>query len=511
MLEASLPADLLTSDGTLDATVIAGRVEDDGSFTPINVAYRHDEPLEIYNDRLQALDLLAGSVDRFSSGPIAVADLVSGRTETLAHPGPGYHEVQMTSGEEISREHGRDGILQPYGLYVPSVFTPGEALPITYWLHYRGGKAHSGVVINPRLVTELGEEPGNLVVFPHGRGTSEWYVTESHQDVFEVMADVEGRFPEADATRRYLSGYSMGGYGSWLFGTLYPDLFAAAFVQSGAVTQGAWLGAGPDDGPNPFGDQNFQEANEGDASAQLTYRALENLQHLPFAIDHGTNDELALNGQIERTAARLTELGYEHRFTRYLGYEHFTQAIMDEWGDGAAYLSAHVLDPDPREVTYAVVPVLTWAVNHVDPPAGATFDFRPDGAYWVDDITAREVAVVDEETGRPADDAKALVHAVSHAIAAPATVPVVDAGVASPPNHSTPFVRSGLRQVAVPDEAGSGAGDREPARPGPHERGHRHRRPRPGPGRRHRRGAVHRERRHGRPRHHPVRRRWHRP
>ncbi len=452
-LEAVLPADVLAAgpgrDRHLDVAVVAGRVEDDGSFTPLNAAYRHEEPLEIWNERLQALDLLEGEVDRFSSGPIPVSDLADGRTQPMVHLGPGYHERQFRSDESISREGGRDGIWQPYGVYLPTSFTPEEPLPVTYWLHYRGGKAHSGVVINPRLATQLGEEPGHLVVFPHGRGTSEWYVTESHQDVLEVMADVES-LVAVDPLRRTISGYSMGGYGSWLFATLYPDLFAGAFVQSGAVTQGAWLGGGPDDEPDPFLGQGWVEANDGDARAQLTYRALENLRHVPFAIDHGTNDELALNPQVERMAARLTELGYEHRFTRYLGYEHFTQAAVDEWADGAAWLARQVLDPDPREVTYAVVPVLTWAVNNVDPPAGASFDFTPDGAYWISGIEPRDVPLSDVSTGRPAEHVKALVDARSEAIPAPVRVPLIDAGVASPLGHSTPYLRSGLTFRDVP-------------------------------------------------------------
>jgi dienelactone hydrolase len=451
-LEAGIPADLLTGGaGTFDVAVMAGRFGEDGStFTPLNLAYRHAEPLEIWNDRLQALDLHAGNVDRFSSGPLAVADLLAGRSEPMVRPGPGYHERQLRSAEAISREGGDDGIWQPYGLYVPTDHDPGTATPTTFWLHYRGGKAHSGVVINPRLVTQLGEEPGNLMVFPHARGTSEWYVTESHQDFWEVYDDVHALVPDIDPERRYLSGYSMGGYGSWLLATLYPDRFAAAFVQSGAITQGAWLGGGPDDEPDPFFDQGWVEANDGDARAQLTYRALENLRDVPFAIDHGTDDELVPITGIERMAARLTELGYRHRFTRLVGYEHFSQAIVDEWADGAAYLQGHRAPTNPRQVTYAVVPALVWGVNRVDPPAGVTFDFRPDGAYWVDDVVVRDVPVVDEQTGRPDVSVKGVVDLVAEALEEPATVTVPDAGAASPPGHSTPYVRTGLQQVEVP-------------------------------------------------------------
>ena len=450
-LEARIPTALLAdADGaTLDVAVVAGRVEDDGSFTPINVAYRPMEPVEIFNDRLQALGLLAGTVDRFSTGPVAVDDLVGGRTQPMLHPGPGSHERQNLSAPEISREAGDDGIHQPYGLYVPSGYEPGEPTPATYWLHYRGGKAHSGTVINPRLTRELGEDRANLVFFPHGRGTSEWYVTESHQDVFEVMDDAEQLF-DVDPTRRYVSGYSMGGYGSWLFTTLYPDLFAAAFVSSGAITQGAWVGSDHTPAPDPLAGQGYVEANDGDARAQLTYHALENLRHVPFAIDHGTDDELVPISGIERMAARLTELGYEHRLTRFLGYEHFSQAIMDEWADGADYLDRFTIDPNPRHVTYAVVPALVWSVNEVDPFLDAEFDFRPDGAYWVDDIVVRDVEIVDEETGRPADAQKGVVDVVSEAIEGSGAVPAVDTGAASPPGHSTPYVRSGLQYLETP-------------------------------------------------------------
>ncbi|MFT6804122.1 MAG: hypothetical protein ACJA2H_001135, partial [Nitriliruptoraceae bacterium] len=433
----------------LDLAIVTGRTEDDGSFTPLNVAFRGAEPIEIYSDRLQAFALADGTVDGFSSGAVTVNDLVAGRTQSWTF-GPGYYERQMDSRAEMSREGGRDGTTQPYGIYVPSSWEAGEVTPATYWTHYRGGKAHSGTVINPRLTTQLGEERGNLMFFPFGRGTSEWYVTESHQDVFEVIADAEALF-NVDATRRYISGYSMGGYATWLFTSLYPDMWAAGFAQSGAVTQGLWVGTGAEGDPfDPAFDQGWQEANGGDARAQLTYRALENLRHVPIAIDHGTSDELAAIPQVERHAQKLTELGYAHRMTRFLGYEHFTQAIVDEWADGAAYLDRFTLDPNPRDVTYAVVPALVYAVNTVDPAQGATFSFNPDGAYWVDDIVVAERGQRtpgDDTDLRPALDAKGTVQATAHGIAAAGVIMAPDVGAFSPLDHSTPFLRTGLQAV----------------------------------------------------------------
>lgn len=440
-LEARVPADVIAPNGSADIAVLTG-TRTSGRLTPANVAFRDDEPVDIYNDRRQALALHDGNVDGFTV-TLDIAELRSGASEDV-RPGPGYHERVFTSSEEISRESGEHGILQRYGLYVPTAYDPGTPTPTTFWLHYRGGKAHSGAAWTPRIINQLGEEQGNLVVTPHARGTSEWYVAEAHQDVWEVFVDVHDTVT-VDPQRRYLSGYSMGGYGTYLFGLLYPDLFAAGFPQSGAVTQGAWTGEGPGDCRLPC----FVEANDGDADAQLTYRVLENARHFLVGIDHGSNDELVPITGVQRMALRLRELGYRYRMTMFDGYEHYSQAIVDEWADGAEYLNRFILPEDPRHVTYKVVPALTHALNTIDPPAGAEFDFDPDGAWWVDDVEARDVPTDDD--GRPATDAFALVDAVAQS--RPGTEPgllLPEAGVASVPDHSTPFTRHG-QHWALPE------------------------------------------------------------
>ena len=437
-LEASLPVSLLGSTGRV--TVLSGLRTADG-LTPLNVAYRSAEPVAgVYNDQRQALALQAGSVDEFA----VVLDLnrmARGGSEAV-RPGPGYHERQMVSGENISKESGENGIWQPYGLYVPTAYDPAAENPLNFWLHYRGGKAHSGGAWTPRLLTQLGEESDAVVVTPRARGTSTWYVSEAHQDFFEVFADVHSLL-SIDEDRRYLSGYSMGGYGTYLFGLLYPDLFAAGYSASGAVTQGAWTGFGPDD--STCAQQCFVEANEGDADAQLTYRLLENARHLPIVIHHGTNDELVPITGVQRMAARLAGLGYRYDMTTFDGYEHFTQAIVDEWADGAAYLRGFSRPENPRTVTYKVVPALVNAVNTVT-AGGITYDFKPDGAYWVDALKVRSGDAASTATSGQID-------VTSDALAGTTYLPLPRTGAYSPLDHSTPYVRHGLDWLETGDEA----------------------------------------------------------
>ena len=481
-LEASLDLAAISDGGALRVAVVS--LNADG--TPANVAYRFAEPIAgVYNEQRQALALLAGNVDGFAK-TIAVADLRNGRSETVA-PGPGYHERQFISADHISVEGGENGRLQHYGLYVPSSYDGQTPTPISYWLHYRGGKAHSGGAWTPRLIRQLGESVGNIVATPRGRGTSSWYTTDAHQDVFEVMMDVEGRDVSAqvptadidtglanalalnvDASRRYVSGYSMGGYGTYLFGLLYPDLFAAGYSTAGPPTQGAWTGVGPD---NALCAQSFEgggetasacyiQANDGDANAQLNFRILENARHLPLAIHHGTNDELVPVSGVERVSARLTELGYRNDFLRFPGYEHFSQAAVDEWVEGVRYMQRYAINDNPRDVTYKVVPALVDALNTVKPdPASATFAYRPDGAYWVDDLVVRGA-----DTAAPRDTAiSGLIEASSGRLPGETIATVPQTGVwpdapapssiAAAPGHSTPFLRSGLDWLATGEAA----------------------------------------------------------
>lgn len=431
-----------------------------------NLAYRYAEPVAgIYNEQQQAIALFQGNVDAFGE-TLSRDDLVQGRSEAVA-PGPGYHERRFDSGANIAVENGELARAQRYGLFVPSQYDASQATPIDYWLHYRGGKAHSGGAWTPRLINTLGEIPGHIVATPHGRGTSSWYTTDAHQDFFEVMADVEALF-NIDPRRRYLSGYSMGGYGTYLFGLLYPELFAAGYSTSGAPTQGGWTGLGPDlaqctaapqeipevGAANPC----FIEANDGDANAQLNFRILENARHFPLSIHHGSNDELVPSPGIERFGIRLLELGYRYDLLTFPGYEHFSQAAVDEWAEGARFMHRFVSPQNPRQVTYKVVPALVDALNTIKPdPAEAQFAFAPDGAYWVDGM---QVAGFDPVSPRDTS-VSGMVEAESLALPGDLILPLPSAGIpleignislGTPvlaPGHSTPFIRHGQEWLAL--------------------------------------------------------------
>ena len=96
------------------------------------------------------------------------------------------------------------------------------------------------------------------------------------------------------------SGYSMGGYGTYYFAALYPQLFAG-FVD--------WVGY-PGDGCERTPLHNTCP-NGGPANA---YEFFENLEHIPGAMLYGGEDELVNYQQGEAVRARFSELALPHVF-----------------------------------------------------------------------------------------------------------------------------------------------------------------------------------------------------
>lgn len=131
----------------------------------------------------------------------------------------------------------------PYRLYVPQI-EAGKKYPIVIFLH---GIGECGTD-NRRHVVGNDGAPAWLKPLP---GTDEPYFVMAPQlpapqengvdpevepnirwtdaalkGILNALADVEAKYP-IDADRRYLTGLSLGGYGSWMLNTMAPDLFAA--------------------------------------------------------------------------------------------------------------------------------------------------------------------------------------------------------------------------------------------------------------------------------------------
>lgn len=163
-------------------------------------------------------------------------------------------------------------------------------------------------------------------------GTEEWLVRLVDQALaeFEVPPD-----------HVYMTGHSMGGYGTWVVGAHHADLFAALAVSAGA--------------PTPvYGHENkIIDVQRG---------VVPNLRDMPMVVFQSTDDPRvppeANQGAVARVAVAKE---------RYGGYDEFTywevtdrQHSFPEGGPDAliARIEGFARKPCPRKVVWE--PVLTW-------------------------------------------------------------------------------------------------------------------------------------------------------
>jgi hypothetical protein len=442
-IEAAVPLGVL-GDGPLRVAAATGRFDAaTGRFTSVaNVAFRAGEPVRVWFDKLQALALLEGTVDPFFAD-VSVPDLQAGRTDRW-HPGAGYYERIFESAPAMSAEGGQEGVHQHYGVWVPSAYGAGtDPVPMTTWLHWRGGKANSAASLSPRIMRDFGEAVGGIVVSPRGRGSSSWYLGRGQYDVDEVYADATTVF-NVDLDRVYVTGHSMGGWGSYLSTILHPDRYAAGMPVAGPVTQGAWTGVdfeGCDDYRYDEYSFCYIETNQSDPRTQHTRRLLGNLRNVPLAVFQGGADELVPVSGVTRQIEELVNLGYRHRYYVFPTYEHYSHPVVDEWAEGVRYLHQFRRDPNPTRVTYirdmAFERSVESGANQQDTAIEGAFDF--DHAYWMSELT-------------PADGAAGVARFDGTTLARPAapTITVPEAGGPASLGQAGPYAMTGLAWLANP-------------------------------------------------------------
>jgi hypothetical protein len=239
------------------------------------------------------------------------------------------------------------GQLQPYALYVPRKPRPTRGYGLTLLLHSLS--ANYNQYLNSRNQSQLGDRAGgSLVATPSARGPDGGYRDIPEADAFEVWADV-ARHYGVDPTWAAVSGYSMGGLGTFRLLSRWPDLFGRGMSV---------VGAGSPDSSLP------------------------SLRNVPVMSWAATGDELVNVERTEATVARLTELKYRFVHDLFLASDHLTLATNDWYEPAAEFLGEHRADRDPPHVTY-VVDTSTDSAR-----AGTVADH----AYWLSGLRLRDAA-----------------------------------------------------------------------------------------------------------------------
>ncbi|MCA1830023.1 MAG: prolyl oligopeptidase family serine peptidase, partial [Actinobacteria bacterium] len=274
------------------------------------------------------------------------------------------------------------GMVEPYGLYIPSGYDAREPAQLMLQMHSLSSSYNQYAVYTPNLFRQLGDQRNSFILTPAGRGPDGWYHDEAELDTFEALADVLHSYRIA-FDHMTVGGYSMGGYGTLKFAAQYPDLFARGF----AVV--------------PPADEAIQGSPSGGLSEdkQNTTHIAENIRNVPLLEWEGTNDELVPAPGTLQYDKRLDDLGYRYTQRFYAGYDHFLASTVDEWSEGREFLGSNTVDENPEEVVYRAMPEMD----------NASLGLVHDHAYWVDQIlvaTNARSGLIDARsegtaTGRP--------------------------------------------------------------------------------------------------------------
>jgi predicted esterase len=140
-----------------------------------------------------------------------------------------------------------------------------------------------------------------------------------------------------DENRVILTGYSMGGFGTWNIGLRYPDRFAAIVPFAGGISRREYLAP-----------------KKGDPKMR---GLVENAFNLPVYFVHGNADDVVPVGFDRKTRDQLKEFGYAHEYVEVDKARH----IMDvrEGGEIMSkvqeWLAPKKRDAHPKKVVHYAI------------------------------------------------------------------------------------------------------------------------------------------------------------
>ena len=208
----------------------------------------------------------------------------------------------------LDRSVAIQGIEYKYQVFVPDTWTPAKKWPVILFLHGAGERGDDGlpqtqVGIATAVRLSRSRFPA-VIVMPQCR-KDVWWTQAEMEDVALKTLDAAQKEFHGDPQRVYLTGLSMGGYGTWYLAGKYPGRFAAIVPICGGVLLPDQARAQP----------------AGDAKPYLE-AAKKIGGNTPVWIFHGGADNVVPVTESQRMAEAMKALGGEVHYTEYPGVGH---------------------------------------------------------------------------------------------------------------------------------------------------------------------------------------------
>ena len=214
--------------------------------------------------------------------------------------GPTFSERTVSDGSMSYR----------YKVFVPATWTSKKKWPVILFLHGAGERgddnlAQTRIGIGPALERQKNTLQA-VVVLPQCPRDRWWSEPEMQARALKTLDQATREF-NGDAARQYLTGLSMGGYGSWGIAVNKPKRFAALAVICGGIRAPGRAGLLPN--PLDVGDNPYRAAAE-------------KIRKVPTWIFHGGADPVVPVTESRKMVEAFKSLGVTVRYTEYEGVNH---------------------------------------------------------------------------------------------------------------------------------------------------------------------------------------------
>ncbi|MGF1571779.1 MAG: prolyl oligopeptidase family serine peptidase [Sumerlaeia bacterium] len=202
---------------------------------------------------------------------------------------------------------------QPFRAYLAGKPMPESPIPLVICLHGKG--VDHNAWFDCTAVREKAVAWGPcLIASPYARGTG-WYRGVAEQDVLDLVNHLQKQQQlMVNPKRIYLTGHSMGGFGTQWISARNPGIFAATAPMAGFSVD--------------------------KLSARFSFSA----KHTNPFIIHDADDDIVPADESRRFAAWLSQSGWNHRFIETKGYAHSSQLISDYLPKIFAWFDEHQLE-----------------------------------------------------------------------------------------------------------------------------------------------------------------------
>ncbi|MBI3652885.1 MAG: prolyl oligopeptidase family serine peptidase [Acidobacteria bacterium] len=198
-----------------------------------------------------------------------------------------------------------------YQVYVPANWTPKQKWPVVLFLHGAGERGSDGLIQTEvgigTAVRRHAERAQCVIVFPQCLAHHWWTEAEMQTQALKALELAVKEF-NGDPQRLYLTGISMGGYGTWAMAAAQPGKFAALAPVCGGVRV-----------PQRLAEQFKLSATQSDDP--YTPMA-QKIGKTPVWIFHGSADTTVPTTESRQMNEALKATGGNVKYTEYEGVGH---------------------------------------------------------------------------------------------------------------------------------------------------------------------------------------------